>query len=59
MMSANAIGELIAAGKFAQGSRANIASSWVAMAVKQGALKRDISSGDAFKRAMLAAKSIA
>lgn len=59
VMSGNAIDELIAAGKFAQGSRVDIASSWVAMAVKQGAPKPDISSAEAFKRAMLAATSIA
>ncbi len=59
VMSGNAIDELIAAGKFAQGSRVDIASSWVAMAVKHGAPKPDIRSADAFKRAMLAAKSIA
>ena len=59
VMSGNAIDELIAAGKFAQGSRIDIASSWVAMAVRKGAPRPDISSSDAFKRAMLAAKSIA
>ena len=59
VMSANAVDELIAAGKFARGSRADVASSWVAMAVKQGAPKPDIRSAEAFKRAMLAAKSIA
>jgi molybdate transport system substrate-binding protein len=59
VMSGNAIDELIAAGKFAKGSRADVASSWVAMAVRKGAPKPDISSADAFKRAMLAAKSIA
>ncbi len=59
VMSGNAIDELIAAGKFAPGSRTDIASSWVAMAVRQGAPRPDISSGDAFRRAMLAAKSIA
>ena len=59
VMSGNAIDELIAAGKFAKGSRIDIATSWVAMAVRKGAPQPDISSGDAFKRAMLAAKSIA
>jgi molybdate transport system substrate-binding protein len=59
LMSGNAIDELIAAGKFAKGSRVDVASSWVAMAVKRGAPKPDINSADAFKRAMLAAKSIA
>ncbi len=59
VMSANAIDELINAGKFAKGSRADVATSWVAAAVRKGAPKPDISSADAFKRAMLAAKSIA
>ena len=59
VMSGNAIDELIAAGKFAKGSRVNVASSWVAMAVKKGAPKPDIRSAEAFKHAMLAAKSIA
>ena len=59
VMSVNAIDELIAAGQFARGSRVDIASSWVAMAVKQGAPQPDISSAEAFKRAMLAAESIA
>jgi molybdate transport system substrate-binding protein len=59
VMSGNAIDELIAAGKFAKDSRVNIATSWVAMAVRKGAPKPDISSADALKRAMLAAKSIA
>ena len=59
VMSGNAIDELIAAGKFAAGSRVNVASSWVAMAVKKDAPQPDIRSAEAFKRAMLAAKSIA
>lgn len=59
VMSADAIAQLVAAGKFAHGSCTPIASSWVAAAVKHGAAKPDFSSVDAFKRAMLAAKSIA
>lgn len=59
VMSGKAIDELIAAGRFASGSRVYVASSWVAMAVRKGAPKPDISSSDSFKRAMLAAKSIA
>lgn len=59
VMAASAVEELIAAGKLAKGSRANIASSWVAMAVRTGAAKPDIRTTDAFKRAMLYAKSIA
>ncbi len=59
VMSGNVIDALIAAGKFAKGSRTDVATSWVAMAVKQGAPKPDISSAEALKRAMLAAQSIA
>ena len=59
MQSASAIDGLIQLGKLAQGSRIDIATSWVAVAVKQGAPRPDISSGDALKRALLAAKSIA
>jgi molybdate transport system substrate-binding protein len=59
VMAGDAIDKLIASGKLAKGSRTDIAESWVAAAVKQGAPKPDISSGDALKRALLAAKSIA
>ena len=55
----NAIDGLIKIGKIAPGSRSDIATSWVAVAVKAGAPRPDISSGDALKRALLAAKSIA
>ena len=59
MQSASAVDGLIKSGKLAQGSRVDVATSWVAVAVRAGAPKPDISSGDALKRAMLAAKSIA
>lgn len=59
VMSAEAIDTLVAAGKFAHGSRTPIASSWVAAAVRRGAAKPDFSSVETFKRAMLAAQSIA
>lgn len=59
VMAGDAIDQLIAAGKLAQDSRVDIASSWVAVAVKKGAAKPDVSSGEALKRTMLAAKSIA
>lgn len=59
VMAANAVDELISAGKLAKGSRTDIATSWVAMAVRKGAPKPDIKTADAFKRAMLAASSIA
>jgi molybdate transport system substrate-binding protein len=51
--------ELTASGKIAAGSTANVASVGVGVVVKEGAAKPDISSVDAFKRALLAAKSVA
>ncbi|HKU71793.1 MAG TPA: substrate-binding domain-containing protein [Burkholderiales bacterium] len=57
ILSKKAIDDLIAAGILAD--RQDIAQSGVAAAVKAGAPKPDISSGDALKRAVLAAKSIA
>ncbi len=57
--AAAAIDGLIELGKIAPGSRADIATSWVAVGVKAGAPRPDISSSDAFKRTLLAAKSIA
>jgi molybdate transport system substrate-binding protein len=50
---------LQAAGTIVAGSVAVIGRSPIALAVKQGATKPDISSVDAFKRAVLAAKSVA
>lgn len=57
ILSKKAIDDLIAAGILAD--RQDIAKSGVAAAVKAGAPKPDISSGDALKRAVLAARSIA
>jgi len=45
-------------GKVASGSRVNIAGVGIGVAVRKGAPKPDIGSLDAFKRALLAAKSI-
>jgi molybdate transport system substrate-binding protein len=59
VQSATAVDGLIKIGKLAPGSRIDIATSWVAVAVKKGAPRPDISSGDALKRTLLAAKSIA
>ena len=59
VQSASAVDGLIKLGKLAPGSRIDIAKSWVAVAVKKGAPKPDIRSGDALKRTLLAAKSIA
>ena len=51
--------ELTASGKIAAGSSINVASVGVGVVVKEGAAKPDISTVDAFKRALLAAKSVA
>jgi molybdate transport system substrate-binding protein len=56
IMSASAIDELHKLGTV--GKRVDLATSGVGVAVRAGAPKPDISSGDALKRAVLAAKSI-
>jgi molybdate transport system substrate-binding protein len=53
------IDALTAEGKLIAGSRADLARSGVGVAVRAGAPKPDISSAEALKRALLAAKSIA
>ena len=45
-------------GKIAQGSRVNIASVGVGVAIRKGAPKPDMSSVEAFKRALLSARSV-
>ena len=57
ILSAAALDELIQAGIIAE--RFDLARSGVGVAVRAGAPKPDISSGDAVKRAVLAAKGIA
>src|SRR5262245_22097245 len=52
------INDLITEGKIAAGTRADIARSGIGVMVRTGAPKPDISSADAFKRAMLDATSI-
>jgi len=54
-----AVDALASKGKLVAGSRANLARVGVGVVVKEGAAKPDIGSVDAFKRALLAAKSIA
>jgi molybdate transport system substrate-binding protein len=59
LLTAETIDELTAEGIIARGSRVDIMRSSVGMAVKAGTRKPDISSVEAFKRSMLAARSIA
>ena len=58
ILSAPPMAELTEAGVIAPGSSVNLATCGVGVAVKAGALRPDLSSGDALKRAVLAAKSI-
>jgi molybdate transport system substrate-binding protein len=54
-----AMNELIKEGKIISGTRAAIARSGMGVIMRKGAAKPDIGSADAFKRAMLNARSIA
>src|SRR5215212_275117 len=53
------IGDLAKKGKVAGDGRANVARVGVGIVVKEGATAPDVSSVDAFKRTLLAAKSVA
>jgi len=59
ILTAEAVDALIAKGKVVAGSRVDIASSGIGLAVRAGTSKPDIGSPDALKRALLAAKSVA
>lgn len=52
------IDQLIAAGKLAAGSRADFAKTGIGVAVRAGLPKPDVSTSDAVKAAILAAKSV-
>lgn len=58
ILTTQAVEELAANGVFAAGSAVHLATSVVGLAVKAGARKPDISSVEAFKSALLAARSI-
>jgi molybdate transport system substrate-binding protein len=59
IMVGYALGDLIKHGKVVATSRVDLAWSRIALAVRAGAPKPDISTVEAFKRTLLAAKSIA
>jgi molybdate transport system substrate-binding protein len=59
ILAAGALDELIKQGKVVAGSRVDLVRSSIGMAVRARASKPDISSVDALKRTLLAAKSIA
>jgi molybdate transport system substrate-binding protein len=59
IMSADKIDELIGAGRIVPGSRTDLGTCAVGVAVRTGAPRPDIASGDAVKHALLAAKKIA
>src|SRR5215831_19213544 len=58
IVSGPQIDELQKSGKVVAGSRVDIAKVGIGVFVRKGAAKPDISSADAFKRSMLAAKAI-
>ena len=59
IMVGYALGDLVKQGKVVADSRVDLVKSPIGIAVKAGAPKPDISSADAVKRALLAAKSVA
>ena len=59
VMAAPALDDLIHQGKVRAGSRVDLVKAYIAMAVRAGAPKPDISTVDALKRTLLSAKSIA
>ena len=58
IMSGPSIDELMQSGKIVSGSRVDFARSGVGVAVRKGAAKPDISSTEALKKTLLAAKAI-
>ena len=58
IMSGNELDDLIKDGKIATGSRVDLVKSGIGVAVNAGAPKPDISSSDALKKTLLAAKTV-
>jgi molybdate transport system substrate-binding protein len=59
IIAADSLEELIKLGKIVPGSRVDLAKSVIGVAIRAGAPKPDIRTTEAFKRTLLAAKSIA
>jgi|SRR5581483_3304078 len=59
IVAADALEKLIADGRVVRGSRVDLARSSIALAVRRGATRPDISSVDALKRTFLSAASVA
>jgi len=59
IVSPSAVDELVKSGKVTAGTRTDLAKVGVGVVVKEGAARPDISSVEAFKRALIAAKSVA
>jgi molybdate transport system substrate-binding protein len=59
ILTVEAIDDLIKRGLVIAGSRSDVASSGIGIAVRKGAAKPDIGTPEALKRALLAAKSVA
>ena len=59
ILQRSAIDELIGAGKLAAGSRTDLAKSGIGIAVRKGTRKPDTATGEALRRSLLAAKSVA
>lgn len=59
LIAAPNIDKLISEGRLVAGSRADVARSGIGIAVRAGLPKPDISSGEAVKKAVLSAKSVA
>ncbi|MGH8735707.1 MAG: molybdate ABC transporter substrate-binding protein, partial [Burkholderiales bacterium] len=59
LIAAPNIDKLISEGRLVAGTRADVAKSGIGVALRAGLAKPDISSGEAVKKAVLAAKSVA